>query len=37
MDKKPRKLLAAAFAVTLAVGVFALAGCSSSNTNSDKA
>ena len=37
MDKKLSKLLAAAFAVTLAVGIFALAGCSSSNTNSDKA
>ena len=37
MDKKLSKLLAAAFAVMLAVGIFALAGCSSSNTNSDKA
>ena len=37
MDKKLSKLLAAAFAVTLAVGIFALTGCSSSNTNSDKA
>lgn len=37
MDKKLRKLLTAAFAVTLVVGIFALAGCSSSNTNSDKA
>lgn len=37
MDKKLSKLLAAAFAVMLAVVIFALAGCSSSNTNSDKA
>ena len=35
MDKKLSKLLAAAFAVALAVGIFALTGCSSSNTNSD--
>ena len=37
MNNKLHKLLAAAFAATLAVGIFALAGCSSSNTNSDKA
>lgn len=35
MDKKLRKLLVAVFAATLALGIFALAGCTSSN--SDKA
>lgn len=35
MGKNVRRLLAAVFAATLAVGIFALAGCSSSNETSD--
>lgn len=35
MRKNVRRLLAAVFAATLAVGIFALAGCSSSNETSD--